>query len=81
MIALAAALVPFAESVGMKVPKDPDNFDRNAYPHFFVYLQLQIGRPILRNRSHVENAKIITSISNAEIRKITFPELIMMGVE
>lgn len=81
MLAFAGMLVPFAESAGMKVPKDPENFDANQYPHFYVYRVLQIGRPIIRNVSHAENARIIAEIPEDQIRLVTFPELIMMGVE
>lgn len=81
MLAFPGMLVPFAESTGMKVPKDPENFDANKYPHFYVYRLIQIGRPIVRNTSHGENARIIAEIPENKIRLVTYAELLEMGVE
>jgi hypothetical protein len=81
MIAFPGMLVSHADSAGMKVPEDPDNFDANKYPHFSVYLTWQIGRPIIRNTSHWDNAKIIADIPEDKIKLITYGELIALGVE
>lgn len=81
MLAFPGMLVPFAKSTGMKVPKNPDNFDANKYPHFYVYRAIQIGRPIVRNTSHAENARIIAEIPEDKIRLVSFSELLEMGVE
>lgn len=81
MLAFPGMLVPFAESVGMKVPKDPDKFDPHKFPHFAVYREIQIGRAIVRNCSHAENARIIAEVPDDKIKTITFGELIEMGVE
>jgi len=80
MLAFPSMLVPFAESVGMKVPKDPENFDANKYPHFYVYRALQIGRPIIRNVSHADNARIIAEIPEDQIRSVSYVNLIALGV-
>lgn len=81
MFAFAGMLIPHAESAGMKVPKDPDNFDANKFPHFYVYREIQIGRPIVRNTSHWDNAKIIAEIPEDKIRSVTYEELLDLGVE
>lgn len=81
MLAFPGMLVPHASSAGMKVPKDPENFDANEYPHFYVYREFQLGRSILRGTSHWENAKIIAEIPEDRIRLVTFDELLELGVE
>lgn len=81
MLAFPGMLVPHSESAGMKVPKDPENFNANDYPHFYVYLEWQIGRPIIRNTSHWDNAKIIANIPEDKIKLITYGELVNLGVE
>jgi hypothetical protein len=81
MLAFAGMLVPHAESAGMKVPKDPENFDAEKYPHFWIYREIQIGRPIVRNTSHWDNAKIIAEIPEDKIRLVTLGELFDLGVE
>jgi hypothetical protein len=81
MIAFASMLVPHAKSAGMKVPKDPENFDANRYPHFYVYLEIQIGRPIVHNTSHYDNARIIAGIPSSKIKTVSLEELFAMGVQ
>lgn len=81
MLAFPDMLVPSAESAGMKVPKDTESFDANEFPHFFVYREIQIGRPIVGNTSHWENAKIIAGVTDDKIRLVTYSELLEMGIQ
>ena len=74
-------LVSHAKGAGMKVP-DLDNFDYdgNEFPHFEVFCNAQIGRPI-KNWHHdvVNNAQVIAKIPADKINKVTFKDLDDLG--
>lgn len=46
---------------------------------FHVYKEFQIGRPIIRNTSHNDNARIIAAIPNDKIKKVNWIELEELG--
>ena len=63
----------------MRVPKDPDNFDPNKFPHFHVFCILQLGRRMIPGE-HFDNAKVIASFSKDEIRKATLEDFLAKGL-
>ena len=80
MIIFPKMLVASAEAAEMKVPEDADSFNREEYPHFAVYCNFQIGRPILNSMSsHWSNAGVIAGISDDEIMKVTMADLMKLG--
>ena len=79
MMAFPGMLVPAAEQAGMKVPEDPDEFDAEEFPHFQVFCNAQLCRPMTPGE-HWENAKVIAEIPDAEIRMLTLPDLIGRGL-
>lgn len=79
-------LATAAEQAGMKVPSgkgvnldDYGTWDKEAYPHFFIYCQLQLGRAI-RLGEHWENAKIIATIPEEKLKLMTIDEFRELGV-
>lgn len=86
MIAFPEMLVGPAEQAGMKVPlhegkHDLDNFDSNKYPHFRVYLSVQLGASMPSWSSHWANAVLVAAISEDKIRTITYDQLLEMGLQ
>ena len=81
MIAFPGMLVKPAEEAGMKVPKDPDEYNSSDYPHWHVFLFSQLGSPMPFSDSHWKNAKVIASISNDKIKKIFIEDIIQLGFE
>lgn len=81
MIAFARMLVPAAEEAGIKVPEDPENFDESVYPYWNVFLTVQLGAPMPNWSAHWNNAKLIASLSDEEIRTITYQQLLDKGLE
>lgn len=79
MIAFPGMLVQPAKDAGMKVPDDPEDFDKDSYPHFYVYVLVQLGAPMPFPSAHYENAKVIASIPEEEIVKISYQELLEKG--
>lgn len=78
MIAHVEMLVDPAKEAGIKVPddvelirEDPDYAPSpDDYPHFFAYINMQIGRPLPYASSHWDNANIIAEISGENILTI-----------
>lgn len=75
MIAFAGMLLEPARQAGMKVPEDADDFVYEAYPHFQVYLNIQLGSSLPYPSAHWDNAKVIAAIPEDKIRSITWDEL------
>lgn len=81
MLAFPAMLVEAAKQAGMKVPKDPDKFDPEKFPHFQVFCGAQLGRPLAFWGEHWENAKVVAEVPEKKIRSITIPQLIGKGLK
>lgn len=80
MIAFPGLLTAPAEVAGMKVPPDPDNFDPEEYPHFSVFLKVQLGAPMPDPSAHWENAKVVASVPEDKIHMVTYQELLDAGL-
>lgn len=79
MFAFPALLVSAATDAGMPVPPDPNDFEDEKYPHFSVFCAVQLGRPMVPGE-HFDNAKIISGLTNEEIRTVTLEGLIAKGL-
>jgi hypothetical protein len=64
----------------MKIPDDLDNYYRDNYPHWWVYCYLQLDVPITWG-NHWKNAKIIVSIPEDKIKKMTAFDIFDMGFD
>lgn len=80
MIAFPSLLLGPASEAGMKVPANPDEFAPDEFPHFQVFCNWQLGRPMPWPTTHWENAKIVAAIPEADIRTITVERLMAAGV-
>ena len=81
MIAFPGMLVPAAEKAKMKAPPDPNNFDKEEFPHFHVFCELQLCRPMLQLYEHWENAKAIARIPVEKLKTMTLEEFRGAGVQ
>jgi len=79
MIAFPSMLIKPADAADMMVPVDPDNYNKDEYPHFYLYCQCQLGQPMPSWTSHWDNAKIIASIPIDKIKTIKWNELLQLG--
>lgn len=86
MSQLVNFMLDVASRAGIAVPHesevtDPDEegFDRDKYPHLKVFWNAQIGKSIQCFEAREANARIVASIPESEIRKITFAELRNLG--
>jgi len=82
MMAFPSMLAKPARDAGMKTPVfegEDDDFDSDKFPHFAVFCNIQLGRP-MQWGEQFENAKIIAAIPNEKIRSIGFVELLAMGL-
>jgi hypothetical protein len=81
MIAYAEMLVVPANQAGMKVPPDLKNFNKEQYPHWFVYTQMQLGEAMPRPDSHWRNAETVAGLSEDQLRNFTVNDLLNAGFE
>jgi hypothetical protein len=81
VIAFPGMLVAAAEKAGIKVPPNPEEFDSTEYPHWDVFLKVQIGAPMPSWTAHWDNAQLIGSLSDEEIKTITYQQLLDKGLE
>lgn len=82
-------LIKAAEDAGIKVPPhettddrdiiDDIAFDKDEYPHFFVFCLLQLGRS-MRPGEHFENAKIIAMLDKNNIPHYTLEDYLELGL-
>ncbi len=79
MKAFVSMLVDPAQKAGMKVPPDPENYDKGEYVHFYVFEHCQLGQPMPYPGCDFDNAKLIAELSEDEVRGITYPELVDKG--
>ena len=79
MIAYPRMLVEAAVQAGMKVPENPDHFDKWEFSHFEVFIKAQIGKKTNYPGEHWDNAHIIAGFTEEAIRTVTMPELVKKG--
>lgn len=91
MLVFQNLIVPAAKGAGMKVPPEDlldkgnasgeSTWDRNEYPHFFIFCILQLGRSMSSPTQHWENAKAIVKIPETDLRTMTAEMFIAAGVD
>ena len=85
MIAVPTMLMAPAIKAGMKVPPEDEvlegRYNPEEYPHFHVFLYVQLGSPMPNPHAHWDNAKLIASISDEEIRTVTGSQLEQKGLQ
>ena len=80
MIAFPGLLLSPAEEAGLKVPEDPEDFDSEEFPHFQVFLKVQLGAPMPNPAAHWENAKVVAKVPDDRIHLVTYKELLDAGL-
>tara|TARA_B100000700_G_scaffold88627_1_gene100025 strand:+ start:135368 stop:135613 length:246 start_codon:yes stop_codon:yes gene_type:complete len=81
MICSVQMLKAPAENAGVEVPGDIENYHAAEYPHFFLYVQYQLCRPLPFPSSHWNNAHVIASIPDHMVFNVTLDDLIRRGFE
>ncbi len=81
MLAFKGMLVEPGKRAGISVPDDLDNYDKGDYPHWEVFCRIQLGASMPTAIAHWDNAKIIASISDNDITKITYEQLEELGIQ
>lgn len=81
MIAFPDMLLAPAQEAGIKTPPSTENYDKNEYPHFYVYSAVQLGSPMPRPTSHWHNARVIAEVPDDKIKTLSFENLQALSVE
>ena len=73
--------MPCPESLGAKIDEDTEyGFSKTEFPHFAVFCKVQLGREMLSDTEHWENAKVVAAVSDEEIKTITIAQLVERGL-
>lgn len=80
MLAFPEMIEPAAKNAGISVPNDLENYDKNDYPHWFIFCQLQLGAPMPHCQAHFENAKVIADIPTENLKTMTVDDFDDAGV-
>lgn len=79
MIGFSEMLRAPATEAGIRVPRNVERYDHKRYPHFAVFVTMQIGRPMPWPTAHFENAQLIAGIPASKIKKLTLGDILAMG--
>lgn len=80
MLAFPGMLVPAAKQANMKVPPNPEEFPSDEFPHFAVFCNAQLARPMSSSTEHWSNAKVIAAVPEDQIRTVCLDDLIERGL-
>lgn len=82
MLVFPSMLLDAAKEAGMDTPEldSNDEFDSEQYPHFYVFCNVQLCRPMTDFQEHWHNAKVIASIPVEDIKGITLDQLVEKGL-
>lgn len=81
MIVFPSMLVGPAEAAGIQVPPDPENYSKEDFPHWHVYVTLQCGRRMPSPISHWENATVVAQCSEDDLKTATVQDFERMGFQ
>jgi hypothetical protein len=81
MMILESMLIDAAGKAGMKVPPDADEFDAAEFPHFRVFCNLQLCRPMKMDGEHFRNAEVIAQIPEERIKTMKLADFLAEGLE
>lgn len=68
-----------AESAGIEVPEDTEHYKPADFPHWFVYVTMQLGASLPYPNAAFDNAKLIASYDAEKITHVTPKQLIEDG--
>lgn len=83
MMAFPSMLISPAKDAGIKCPNlDVTNeWDTEQFPHFTVFCNLQLGRPMKMDGEQWRNAKIIATFTEEQIKVATLNDFLAAGLE
>lgn len=81
MIAFPDLLARIAQKNGINVPPHSQKYEPSEYPHWHVYLLMQLDAPMPSPTSAADNAALIARIPSEKIRRVTPKELRALGMQ
>lgn len=72
-------LAGIAKEAGIAVPEDINDFELTDHIHFVVFMTTQRGEEMPYPTAALENAKLIGSLTDEEVKTITIEDLIDLG--
>lgn len=80
MIASPGILASIARRAEIAVPDDLDAYEPDAYPHFHVFMIVQLGAPMPWADVAHENAALIAKLPVSDLKKMTFEDFVARGI-
>lgn len=80
MLAFPGMIAGAAEKAGIKLPDDIEEYDPDQFPHWHVFQRVQLCRAMSYPAEHWDNAKIIATIPDDQIRTVTVEGLLAAGL-
>ena len=68
-----------ARDAGIEVPEDPEDYDKDKYPRWYIFCIMQLGASMPYPGVHFDNAKIIAEIKDDELETVTAQQLFDRG--
>lgn len=79
MIAHSLLLVEPTIEAGIRMPPNPEDFTVDEFPHWAVFTNFQLGRPLPDWETPWSNAKVIAAVPDDKIKLVTAAELRDLG--
>jgi hypothetical protein len=74
-------LVHVAKGAKIRVPRNPEKYDPEKYPHWHVFQHLQFGTSLPYPEAGHHNAQLIASLPSERLRRINFRDLERLGFQ
>lgn len=74
-------LVHAAKEAGITVPEDIYSSVREEFPHWVLFCDCQIDRPLQDDTSHYKNAIALASISEEDMRGLRYRDVQILLID
>ncbi len=79
MFSFPEMLISPAKKAGMSVPDNVEDYNKEEFPHWFVYCSLQLGTAMPSPTAPWENAKVIAAIDVDVLKTMPFTDFVNAG--
>ena len=76
----AEEIVPYIQNSNLRIPEDVNNYDKEEYMHFHIFLNSHLHGPMIVEELE-NNANIIAQIHDTHIASVSMFVLTMLGCQ
>lgn len=74
-------IAPAAKKAGMAVPDDLEDYNVEKFPHWHVFMLMQLGASMPYPGVHFDNAKVIADLPLQKVKESTYFDLLEAGFQ